>query len=285
MSAAAAAARVRPAVADPFIVDGSQLALDLTVTALTGERPHLRVHLAPREGSAARHPDLGELQPGRDTYRAGTPGCAGGCRVASVEVAQPGQVEFTVDVDLHRLTQVGPDRDVVPRFADWLASRQQRTEDTFAIRPASDGGAALHVVASSYGTLDGRLRPPDAVYPLPAVAAGPATQVLRGLDQRELRDISRRAMRPSTKDEREQGAGPMLRDLDSSNMLTVATAMLDPDLSGRSAESQALLQKYGPGPEGVIKQWFAPGEITQMADRVMELSGWSDEALTRAKNS
>jgi hypothetical protein len=109
--------------------------------------------------------------------------------------------------------------------------------------------------------------------------------VLRGLDQRELRDISRRAMRPSTKDEREQGAGPMLRDLDSSNMLTVATAMLDPDLSGRSAESQALLQKYGPGPEGVIKQWFAPGEITQMADRVMELSGWSDEALTRAKNS
>lgn len=108
---------------------------------------------------------------------------------------------------------------------------------------------------------------------------------LRGLDQRELREIGRRAMRPSSKDEREQGAGPMIRDLDSSNMLTVATAMLDPDLSGSTAESQALLQKFGPGPEGVIRAWFAPGEIQQMADRVMELSGWSDEAVTRAKNS
>jgi hypothetical protein len=102
-------------------------------------------------------------------------------------VAQPGQVDFTVDLDIHRLTQFGPDREALSgeRLGFWLASRQSRTEDTLAVRPAAGGGLSVHVVASSYGTLDGRIRPPDAPYPLPTVAAGAATDILRGLDQRE----------------------------------------------------------------------------------------------------
>lgn len=129
----------------------------------------------------------------------------------------------------------------------------------------------------------GRLSPegeaPDEITPDSFVVT------LRGLDERELKEISRRSMRPSTKAEREAGAGPRVRDPDTGNVLTVATALMDPDLSGSTPESQALLSQQGPGPEHVIRRWFAPGEIQQMADRAMELSGWSDEALVRAKNS
>jgi hypothetical protein len=185
MTAAAAAAKVRPKAADPFVVSGSALAVDLTVTALTGDKPQLRVNLVPLSGAAVKRLDLGDLRPGRATYRGATPECSAGCRVASIEVAQPGQVEFTVDLGLHRLAQAGPDREVVSDFTNWVASKQQRAEDTLAIRTAGEGTASLHVVASSYGTLDGRIRPPDAAYPVPTLAAGPATQAMRGLDRRE----------------------------------------------------------------------------------------------------
>jgi hypothetical protein len=184
ISAAAAVTRLRPETSDPLLVDGAALTVDLTVTTLTGKSaPHLRANLFPRDGGANKRLDLGELRPGRVTYRGPTPECAGGCRLASIEVAQPGQVELTVDLAIHRVAQIGPDREVTSgdRVAGWTPSRQQRTEDKLTV----GGDGSIHVVGSSYGTLDGRIRPPDAPYPLPVLAAGPAPLLMRGLDQRE----------------------------------------------------------------------------------------------------
>jgi hypothetical protein len=102
-------------------------------------------------------------------------------------VAQPGQIDFEIDLVVHRVAQAGPDREVTTgeRVGGWIASRQPRTEDRLTVGPGPDGGALMHVVASTYGTLDGRIRPPDAAYPLPVLAAGPAPGLIRGLDRRE----------------------------------------------------------------------------------------------------
>jgi hypothetical protein len=184
MTAAAAVAKLRPKTSDPLLVDGTALTIDLTVTTLTGQTaPRLRANLFPRDGGANKHLDMGELRPGRATYRGPTPECAGGCRLASIEVAQPGQVEFTVDLSIHRVAQAGPDREVTTgdRVGGWIASRQQRSEDKLTI----GGDGLVHAVGSSYGTLDGRIRPPDAAYPLPVLAAGPVPDLMRGLDRRE----------------------------------------------------------------------------------------------------
>ena len=167
-------------------MNGTAVTVDLTVTTLTGKAvPHLRVNLFPRDGGSNRRPD--RRRPGRATYRGNTPECAGGCRIASIEVAQPGQIDFEIDLVIHRVTQAGPDREVTTgeRVGGWIASRQPRTEDRLTVGPGPDGGALIHVVASTYGTLDGRIRPPDAAYPLPVLAAGPAPDLLRSLDRRE----------------------------------------------------------------------------------------------------
>jgi putative ABC transport system permease protein len=187
ISAAEAAAMVRPAVSDPVLVDGTGLAIDVTVNRLAGaEPPRLRANLAPVDGRADRRVELGNLVAGRTTYRGTAADCAIGCRLASIELVQAGQVESDVDMVIHGVAQTGPDRAAVDgeRLGTWLPSRQSRTEDKLTVGPGS-GGASVHAFASSYGTLDGRIRPPDAAYPLPLVAAGAAGPVMRGLDRRE----------------------------------------------------------------------------------------------------
>ena len=102
---------------------------------------------------------------------------------------------------------------------------------------------------------------------------------LRGLSERELADLDERARRPPTAQEREEGMSGRVRDQNRYFRLIVVESMIEPDLS-----NERLLSEHGPTAEHVVMRWFLPGEITFIAQRVMQLSGWSDNALVAAKN-
>lgn len=102
---------------------------------------------------------------------------------------------------------------------------------------------------------------------------------LRALNEKEIQQIEHRARRPATREEKDQGLA-FARDPHRGNVLAVATAMVDPDL--RNPE---LLGKHGPNPEHVVQRWFLPGEITRMGDKIMDLSGYAETAVVRAKES
>lgn len=103
---------------------------------------------------------------------------------------------------------------------------------------------------------------------------------LRGLSEREIDQVGRRSERPPTKSERARGIIAGQRDPARFNLLLVSEALIDPDLTNRE-----LLSRDGPNPADVVRKWFLPGEIIQLADTVMDLSGYSEEAITRAKKS
>lgn len=100
---------------------------------------------------------------------------------------------------------------------------------------------------------------------------------LRGLSEPELEQVGRRSERKPTKEEREAGQ-TRPRDLQRLFALTVAEAMIEPDL--RDAR---MLQAHGPTPLHVVQRWFLPGEIQQLQEVVSELSGFGGEAVERAK--
>jgi hypothetical protein len=104
------------------------------------------------------------------------------------------------------------------------------------------------------------------------------TVTLTGISEREIDQIGRRSERQPSRSEKARGLVTAQRDIAKFNLLLVASGMTDPDLS--HAELRA---KYGQRPEDIVQAWFLPGEIVQMADMVMDLSGYSDEAVVRAK--
>lgn len=101
---------------------------------------------------------------------------------------------------------------------------------------------------------------------------------LRGLSEREIESIGDRCWRDSTPRERKQGAGDQQRDMNRVMRLQVATAMIEPNL-----QDSRVLAAHGPTVEDVVQKWFLPGEIDQLSDKVIELSGWGQEALRRIK--
>ena len=104
------ARRVRPAAAEPVVVSGTALRIDVTVTSLTGSLPTLplRAYLTPDGGRTEKRVELGQVRPGRATYTGEVTGCEAGCRLASIEVRQPGQVDFTAQLVVHGITQAAP---------------------------------------------------------------------------------------------------------------------------------------------------------------------------------
>jgi hypothetical protein len=104
------------------------------------------------------------------------------------------------------------------------------------------------------------------------------TVTLQGISERAIDTVGRRSERAPTKSERARGIFANQRDASRFNLLLVAEGMVDPELT-----NPQLLAKYGPRPEDVVKTWFLPGEIVQMADTVMDLSGYGEEAVVRAK--
>jgi hypothetical protein len=189
IGAAEAARRLRPATAEPVVVTGTALRVDVTVTSLARvPSVPLRATLTTGDGRPEKIVELGDIRPGRATYTADLAGCAAGCRLASVEIRQPGQVDFDARLVVHGITQTGPDRDVVTgdQLAAWLPTKQTRPVDKLSISRAADG-LAVEVTAGTLGTLDARVRPPDAAYPVPALAAGstrPDLTDLSSLDRR-----------------------------------------------------------------------------------------------------
>jgi hypothetical protein len=106
------------------------------------------------------------------------------------------------------------------------------------------------------------------------------TLKLRGVSEQEIDVVGRRSERQPTKSERARGIFAPQRDSARFNLLLTATGMVDPDLT------DSMLQgKFGPRPEDIVRKWFLPGEIIQMADQIMDLSGYGDEAVVRAGKS
>lgn len=103
------------------------------------------------------------------------------------------------------------------------------------------------------------------------------TLKLRGVSEQEIDVVGRRAERQPTKAERARGIFAPQRDSARFNLLLSTVGMVDPDLN-----DSALRQKFGPRPEDVVRRWFLPGEIIQMADVIMDLSGYGDEAVVKA---
>ena len=102
---------------------------------------------------------------------------------------------------------------------------------------------------------------------------------LRGLSDAEFEQLGERALREPTKDEEKLGQFAKVRDPQRMNLLMVAQAMENPNL--RAGE---LLSAYG-RPEEIVRRWFAPGEIMQLASWVNDLSGWGNAAVERARKS
>ena len=98
---------------------------------------------------------------------------------------------------------------------------------------------------------------------------------LRALTDTELEAISDRAMRDPTRREKNQGITGRVRDVSRVQRLTVVEASVEPEFSNAQ-----IREKYGTG-EDAVAQWFVPGEIQRMADLVGDLSGWSENSVTR----
>ena len=61
--------------------------------------------------------------------------------------------------------------------------------------------------------------------------------------------------------------------------LIVANALRDPEITSAVVQAHQAYTK-----EQVVQRVFLPGEIARLAEVVMDLSGWSDDAVVEAKN-
>jgi hypothetical protein len=105
------------------------------------------------------------------------------------------------------------------------------------------------------------------------------TVTLRGLTDQEFERLRDRSLREPNEEEKQMQIFAKQRDPDRMNLLLVTSAVVAPDM-----RAPALLQKYG-RPEDVIRSFFNPGEIFQLASWVNDLSGWSNAAVERSKKS
>lgn len=96
---------------------------------------------------------------------------------------------------------------------------------------------------------------------------------VRSLTDREFKSISDQAEQPTG---RKQGRKAETEtDNNRFLQLIVATAISDPDFS--SAE---VMSAHGAiEPTQVVQRVFLPGEIARIAEEVMDLSGWSEDAV------
>lgn len=101
---------------------------------------------------------------------------------------------------------------------------------------------------------------------------------IRGLNDKELEQVSERATKPPTKAQRKMGMTSGAPDQSRMKRLIVEKAMISPDLT-----NAALLEKYGPTGEHVIQRWFLSGEIDQLCEAVNDLSGFGAGAVERSK--
>jgi hypothetical protein len=102
---------------------------------------------------------------------------------------------------------------------------------------------------------------------------------LRGLLDDELDEIEERSQRQPTKAEVKAGVRGTVKDQKRYQRLMIAYATVYPNL-----EDQNLLAANGTvRAEDVVSRWLMAGEIDLMTGAIQDLTGWSNNALQRAK--
>jgi hypothetical protein len=169
LTAAAAAAALRPPTPAPLILRGTRLVLTATTSQVVVDLPSsslvLRVTVTPTDGSPSLTQDLGPLRTGKQTYQSDV-SCTNGCRLSGLVVAPDGPVGGSFDLVLNDIRV--DDRELAGPAE--LAGWRVRNPGVLNARPNPDG---LELSArNGLFTLDSlRLVPPDATVPLPVLDA------------------------------------------------------------------------------------------------------------------
>ncbi|WIM94967.1 hypothetical protein ACTOB_007028 [Actinoplanes oblitus] len=162
-SPATVAQRLRPVEAEPTVIEGPELAVDVTSDS---DRLQLSVSVSSPDGEATV--DLGRLRAGRATYRQQPLVCRHGCRINGLQVGGSGATQVKARMTIHSLG----DR--------WLAGKSGE------LTTGPDGVTLAVTVAPSYGEV-ARLRPAGVPDPLPIAYAGAAPEAIKGLADDTLR--------------------------------------------------------------------------------------------------
>jgi putative ABC transport system permease protein len=166
------AAPLRPAVAPPVEVRGTQIAFDITAAGFAqGKSVSLTAVLSPRHGGNDEVVPYGVLAAGRHIYQQPVPACAKGCTLNSFSIAGgQGTLDITGRITVHTL-----------KSPAWRAVEGGT---------ATGGPDGLTIDVTSLNGLPPSgmvVQPADAPWPLPVATAGvPALRSINGLDAREL---------------------------------------------------------------------------------------------------
>jgi hypothetical protein len=164
----------------------SEVDLGLVVTTSTGTRR--TIPLGPIAGAGQQ-----------TTLRRDDPTCAGGCRLAALQLTAPPGVELNGDLDLSDLRVDGRPVDWRPTPADW-----NRTDDQYsAITPVRAGAGVLRLAVSTRGIYPAELTPAWVPVSVPALLPtgrrdplGPEITGLDGID-RPARSVGRLTLVPT----------------------------------------------------------------------------------------
>ncbi|MFC7279283.1 hypothetical protein ACFQS1_35425 [Paractinoplanes rhizophilus] len=180
-SAREVAARLRPPAAEPMVLPGQDLAVDVTTTGMTkGKELKLLVAVSSAAGLGGEVVDFGTLRPGRSSYQQRVAACRQKCRLNGIQLTiATTAIGITGRVVIHSLGPAGGLPLADP--ARW------RVGEVGAIA-AEAGGLAIDATAPGGLPAGVWVKPVDAPSPLPAAYAGarPPEDRITGLDGKPL---------------------------------------------------------------------------------------------------
>jgi len=172
------AARLHPPAPEPLLVEAATLAVDLAVLSATVDvdapaegPPRAYAVLRPVAGGPPVVGVLGDLVPGRRTYRADV-ACASGCRLTGLEIRYPSTAWHHLELQVHDISTVD------------ISDADRWRGDSGALL-ASGGGVGLRFSASNLGRyLTSWLLVADSPSPVPVAATFelPRSFKIGGLD-------------------------------------------------------------------------------------------------------
>jgi hypothetical protein len=187
LPASDAAARLRPKVAEPIVLRGREVGLDVTATKLDELPIQLTLYVAPVDGQAAgQEIELGILRAGRRTYSAPVVGCEEGCRLVALQAEQLTRRSFTLDAIVHGLRVGGAtvlDPSALTVEHGWhtgFSSDERVVAPEVSTDPAGLRIRQAYVVGTESAA---RFYPGDTPRELPLVTAGwPGVKYVSGFD-------------------------------------------------------------------------------------------------------
>jgi hypothetical protein len=203
---------LHPPAAEPVVVHGGTLQLDITAEKLTvGKSLLATLVLSPVAGPADVSADLGELVAGRRTYTTGVAACADGCRVKALKIAgRAGSRDLTGIVTIHALNATGDADGASGIPPSVLAGTGWRLSDGGKLSAGPDG---LRIEVVSLNGIGGGLflQQADVPDPLPVATAGAiAGASVTGFDGRPV-PVAQVMSLPAVPG---VGSGAVLADLD-----------------------------------------------------------------------